>query len=144
MIIRKEVDVSRNQLFKAISLSLMEDYHQNTLTHLQPEQLREGLTYIKHYGKNNQHNVRVTVTAFEAPKKYPACFSSNRGLKQLSYRLEDLGHQKTAIVYEFEMISEDIFQKANQFLMQILLKKSLQKQTQAQLQALVNYAKTMV
>lgn len=111
MIIRKEVDVSRNQLFKAISLSLMEDYHQNTLTHLQPEQLREGLTYIKHYGKNNQHNVRVTVTAFEAPKKYAACFSSNRGLKQLSYRLEDLGHQKTAIVYEFEMISEDIFQK---------------------------------
>lgn len=143
MIIRKAVDVSNKQLFQAITSSLMDDYHQNTLSQLHLDQLQEGLSYIKYFGKNKQNNVRVTVTAFESPKVYAASFSSNRGLKKLSYQLEDLGNGKTDIIYEFEMISDDVFQKANRFLMQFLLKKSLIRQTEAQLQALVNYAKTL-
>lgn len=143
MMITAEGDVSITQCFKAILSSLQEDYHENTLTQLPPAELKAGLSYIKHYGKNKEHNVRVLITALEAPHLYAACFSSNHGLKTLSYRLEALGEDHTRITYCYDYQPLDVFQKVNQLIIGKLFKKSFKRQSQVQLAALIQYAKQL-
>ncbi|MGT2934940.1 DUF3284 domain-containing protein [Streptococcus castoreus] len=143
MIISTEGDISINQCFEAIRRSLQDDYRQNTLKQLPLSDLKEGLSYTKRYGKHHEHTVKVLVTAFEVPSLYAARFSSNRGIKELSYYLEALGEHRTRITYQYEMKAVDFFQKVNQLIMGKLFKKSLERQSHAQLAALIQYAKQL-
>ncbi|HEP1264788.1 TPA: DUF3284 domain-containing protein [Streptococcus pyogenes] len=143
MIISAEGDVSVHHCFEAMLISLQEDYRQNTLRQLSRDDIKAGINYVKHYGKYKERTVRVLITALEAPQLYTACFSSNHGIKELAYQLEALGENRTRITYSYDYHPLDIFQKANQFIVGKLFKKSLERQSQAQLAALIQYAKQL-
>ncbi|MFX3772393.1 DUF3284 domain-containing protein, partial [Streptococcus suis] len=53
------------------------------------------------------------------------------------YQLEDLGNDQTNIEYSYEMEDGDIFVKGNQFLMEKIFSKSIKRQKNAQLEALI-------
>lgn len=111
MIISAEGDVSVHHCFEAMLISLQEDYRQNTLRRLSRDDIKAGINYVKHYGKYKERTVRVLITALEAPQLYTACLSSNHGIKELAYRLEALGENRTRITYSYDYHPLDIFQK---------------------------------
>ncbi|MBJ8325302.1 DUF3284 domain-containing protein [Streptococcus pacificus] len=141
MIVKKQGDVSQKALFEAIVASLKKDYYESTKTVLVDSDIKVGLSYIKTFGSKNQHQVRITLDRFESPNVYGVIFSSNRGKQHISYFLEETSPQSTLITYQQENEINDIFQKANQFLMEKILKKSLERQINAQLSGMIKYVK---
>ncbi|HEM6453245.1 DUF3284 domain-containing protein [Streptococcus suis] len=137
MKIKKIGQVPIEQLFAAIGRSLKEDYQQNTGRPLLDQDIQEGLTYVKTFGDKGEHSVKVRVEEFLAPYRYAVCFHSNRGKEHVRYQLEDLGNDQTNIEYSYEMEAGDIFVKGNQFLMEKIFSKSIKRQTNAQLEALI-------
>ncbi|MCU9533638.1 DUF3284 domain-containing protein [Streptococcus sp. CSL10205-OR2] len=141
MIVTKQGDVPQKALFEAIVSSLKKDYYESTKKILEDSDIKTGLTYIKSFGAKNQHQVRITLEHFEAPSVYGVTFSSNRGKQHISYLLEEKAPQTTLITYQQENEITDVFQKANQFLMEKILKKSLERQIDAQLTGMIKYVK---
>lgn len=127
------------QLFATIRQSLKDDYQQNVGIPLPDQDIKEGLTYVKTFGEKGQHSVKVLVEEFTAPYTYAVCFSSNRGKEHIRYDLQDLGDQQTQIDYSYQMEAGDVFVKGNYFLMEKLFSRSLKRQTEAQLDALIRY-----
>ncbi|ABP91038.1 TPA: DUF3284 domain-containing protein [Streptococcus suis] len=137
MKISKIGQVPIERLFATIRQSLKDDFQQNTGSILQDQDIIQGLTYTKTFGDKGQHSVKVTVEEFTAPYCYAVCFHSNRGKEHVRYQLEDLGNDQTNIEYSYEMEAGDIFVKGNQFLMEKIFSKSIKRQTNAQLEALI-------
>lgn len=140
MKISKIGHISIEQLFATIRQSLKDDYQQNTGCSLRDQDIVEGLTYTKIFGDKGQHSVKVTVEALVVPDCYAVCFHSNRGKEHVCYRLEDLGNAQTKIEYSYEMEAGDIFAKGNYFLMKKLFSKSIKRQAEAQLEALIRHS----
>ncbi len=141
MKITKVGEASIDQIFKAIKASLKDDYFKNTKTELDDHAIKPGLTYLKQFGKNNQNSVRVTLKEFVAPSVYTIVFSSNRGQQDVTYQLKAVDENHTEITYSFHSQPKDLFQKGNDFLMKRLFKKSMERQSEAQLEALIRYSK---
>lgn len=140
MKISKTGQVSIEQLFATVRQSLKDDYQQNTGSFLLDQDIVEGLTYTKIFGDKGQHSVKVTVEEFTPPKCYAVCFHSNRGKEHVCYRLEDLGNAQTRIEYSCEMEAGDIFAKGNYFLMKKFFSKSIKRQAETQLEALIRHS----
>ncbi|WP_242257807.1 DUF3284 domain-containing protein [Streptococcus thoraltensis] len=143
MEITKTADVSIKALFQVVTESLKRDYQENTLKKLKKEDIIPGLNYIKTFGSSKQNQIKVIVERFEIPNQYDVSFCSNRGKQTISYHFQELEANKTLITYVQNLQASDIFQKGNHFLMNTLFKKSIEKQTQAQLEALVMHAKSL-
>ncbi|MEQ9809305.1 DUF3284 domain-containing protein [Streptococcus jiangjianxini] len=143
MEITKTADVSITALFQVVTDSLKKDYHDNTLKKLADEAIVTGLNYIKTFGSSQQHQIKVVVESFDAPNQYVVSFHSNRGKQTISYHFKELEANKTLITYVQDLQASDIFQKGNRFLMNTVFKKSIEKQTQAQLDALIMHAKAL-
>lgn len=141
MKIKKIGQVPIEQLFAAIGRSLKEDYQQNTGRPLLDQDIQEGLTYVKTFGDKGEHSVKVRVEEFLAPYRYAVCFHSNRGKEHICYDLHALGGNQTEIEYSYEMEAADLFMRGNYFLMEKVFSKSLKRQTDAQLEALIRYSK---
>ncbi|HEL2420697.1 TPA: DUF3284 domain-containing protein [Streptococcus suis] len=137
MKISKIGQVPIERLFATIRQSLKDDFQQNTGSILQDQDIIQGLTYTKTFGDKEQHSVKVIVEEFTAPYCYAVCFHYNRGKEHVRYQLEDLGNDQTNIEYSYEMEAGDIFVKGNQFLMEKIFSKSIKRQTNAQLEALI-------
>ncbi|HFI0027837.1 TPA: DUF3284 domain-containing protein [Streptococcus suis] len=140
MKISKIGQVPIERLFATIRQSLKDDFQQNTGYTLQDQDIIQGLTYTKVFGDKGQHSVKVIIEEFSAPNCYAVCFHSNRGKEHVCYRLEDLGNAQTNIEYSYEMEAGDIFVKGNHFLMEKLFSKSIKRQTEAQLEALIRHS----
>lgn len=138
----KTCSLPREVLFKAIEQSLLDDYVQNTKKKATVADLKPGLSYIKHFGKNDQNSTKVTLVEFKHPYHYEALFSSNRGKQTISYHLEAVSETETHITYRQMLEQTTPLQKANDFLIGLLFKKGLKRQIEAQLGALVNYAQS--
>ncbi|MGQ7330280.1 DUF3284 domain-containing protein [Streptococcus suis] len=140
MEITKTYPVSIDRLFEAIVTSLKEDYRQNTGEEPAEVDLVAGLTYQKRFGEKHQHSVQVTLLELTSPSLYSVRFSSNRGKETMTYQLTPIDEGHTGIQYSYGVEAADFFTKANYFLMEKLMAKSLERQTEAQLDALVRYA----
>lgn len=141
MKVEKKVQVSVDKLFDVVTASLKNDYEQNTSQPLFDDNIQPGLTYLKSFGRNQQHQVKVLLTAFEKPRLYEVVFSSNRGKQTVSYCFSSLSKDESTITYQQKVSEADFFQKANNFLLNKLFKKSIERQIDAQLNALANQAK---
>ncbi|MFC5631322.1 MULTISPECIES: DUF3284 domain-containing protein [Streptococcus] len=140
VIVSKTTHLSPETLFAVLKKSLKEDYIANTQQNLADSDVKEGLTFVKNYGKNHQNSVRVLVSSFVENHRYEALFSSNRGSQVILYELTPLGDGKTMLRLKQETIPASFVQNLNDYLMSFLFKKSLKRQLSAQLTALINAA----
>lgn len=141
MKVEKEAQVSVEQLFDVVITSLKNDYEQNTAKPLFDADLQPGLTYLKSFGKNQQNQVKVTLIAFKKPSLYEVMFSSNRGKQTVTYGFTRVSKDESMITYQQTLSEADVFQKANHFLLNRLFKKSMKRQIETQLKALINQAR---
>lgn len=128
------------RLFETLLRSLQADYQENTGELLGLQELQAGLTYIKQFGDKNQHSVGVKVLELQEPSLYRVHFQSNRGDEFITYECQALNQEETQVSYAYDFVAKDWFGKANHFLMSKLLTKSLERQFDAQLQALIRHA----
>lgn len=77
--VAKVLNVPIEDVFDAITLSFKQDYYANTDMELVDEEIVEGLTYIKKFGRNNQNSIRLTVKEFVRPTHYCVVYGSNQG-----------------------------------------------------------------
>lgn len=129
-----------DRVFEIVLQSLADDYQENTGEVLEPHERTAGLSYVKRFGDKNQHTVGVKVLNLEQPNLYKVHFQSNRGDEFITYEFQALSEEETQVSYAYDFVARDWFGKANHFLMSKLLTKSLERQFDAQLQALIRHA----
>lgn len=143
MKVSKTFEGQAARIFQGIVLSFQQDYYQATNIELSEGDIQPGLTYIKHFGKNNQNSIKITVIEFESPQKYAVEYSSNQGKHFVSYELKDLDESHVEITYYQYHQTEGIFQKLNAKLMNIFFKNATRRKIEAQLKGLVSFASTL-
>ena len=142
MEITKEFEVTPEQVFRTIQVSLQQDYLENTGETLPLDKIAAGLQYIKYFGKNKKNKVKVIIQDWLENQCYCVEFISNRGTHRMSYQLTAVDANHTEIIYSEELIQSGFFQKANTKFLKLFLKKSFELRMNAQLEALVKQAKS--
>lgn len=144
MKVSKVGKVPIDRIFEVVLQSLEDDYQENTGKVLEPYDRTAGLSYVKCFGDKNQHTVGVKVLKLEQPNLYKVHFQSNRGDEFITYEFQAINEEETQVSYAYDFVATDWFGKANHFLMTKLLTKSLERQFDAQLQALIRHAKEKI
>lgn len=140
--VAKVLNVPIEGVFDAISLSFKQDYYANTDIELNDDEIVEGLTYIKTFGRNNQNSIRLTVQEFVRPTRYRVLYSSNHGKQDVQYQLKALDGNQTEVTYIQEHEPLGLFQKANAWIMDKVFAAGVKKKIEAQLTGLESFAKT--
>lgn len=138
--VSKSSNISSDKLFSVLKQSLKDDYTDNTQKALFDKEIKEGLTFIKRFGKNEQHSVKVVLTSFIENKLYEAVFSSNRGRQIISYEIDPITEDECIVKLKQETVPISLTQKFNDKMISILFKRSIERQLSAQLTALFNVA----
>lgn len=136
--VSKQSDASVDRIFSILRQSLKQDYFDNTKNQINDKEIKEGLTYVKYFGNNDQSSVKVEVSTLLENELYEATFVSNRGKQIVSYKLQTNEMGKTIVELSQETVPITLFQKINDYLVSFLLKKSLERKLSAQLIALNN------
>lgn len=131
--------VSAAALYRMLVTLLQEDYFGATGQPLAEQAIRHGLSYVKRFGKKEEHAVQVMVDQLEPDHLYKVAISSNRGVQWLSYELTALPDGKTQICYREDYLPEGRFNAWNYKLMLPLMKKSLQERMKLQIAKLVEF-----
>lgn len=93
MEVNEKLYVKADDLFNQMAESIAYDISNSTGKKVRAKNIKKGYSYTKRM-KNKlgkKGDVKVTITDFEAPKKYAAKFESANGTNYLSYEIEDLG-----------------------------------------------------
>ena len=143
MRIAKIYQTNANKIFDGIVLSFQQDYYQSCQIEIPESDIQPGLSYIKYFGKNNQQSIKITVIEFNRAEKYSVEYSSNQGKHLVSYELKQLSPDQVEINYYQYHQAQGIFQKWNAKLMHFLLKNSIKRKVEAQLDALVKFSETV-
>lgn len=138
--VSKSSNISSDKLFYVLKQSLKDDYTDNTQKGLLDKDIKEGLTFIKRFGKNEQNSVKVVLTSFIENKLYEAAFSSNRGRQIISYEIDTVTENECIVKLKQETVPSSIAQKFNDKIISILFKRSIERRLSAQLTALFNVA----
>ncbi|MGX7075878.1 DUF3284 domain-containing protein [Globicatella sanguinis] len=142
MEVAKVLNVPIEDVFDAITLSFKQDYYANTDIELNDDEIVEGLTYIKTFGRNNQNSIRLTVKEFVRPTHYCVVYGSNQGKQEVQYQLRSITDRKTEVTYIQVYEPSGFFHKANAWIMDKVFAASVKKKIKAQLTGLESFAKT--
>lgn len=138
MEVTKTYNVSMQRMFDVLRNSFLEDYLTNTRQTLAPDQIVEGLSYIKSFGKHNQ--VQVVVKQIESPYIYDVEIRSNRGINRMTYRLKELAEWQTEVTYSESIELGDIIGKLNYKLLYPFMRKRMEQRMALQLDTIANHA----
>lgn len=138
--VTKSCQIPAEHIFSILKESLRKDFQQNTDKLLLDFELKEGLTYIKHFGTNHQNSVRVLVTEFQENQSYKAEFRTTRGSQIISYEIVPKDSNTNCLILSQEIKSKALLQRLNDYIMSIFFRKSLERKLSAQLLALINNA----
>lgn len=93
MEVNEKLYVRADEFFAKMAESIAYDISESTGKKVRAKNISKGYTYTKKlknkFGRKG--DVKVTITDFEAPRKYAAKFDSVNGINYLSYEIEDLG-----------------------------------------------------
>lgn len=139
MEVRQTVPVSAAALYRMLVTLLQEDYFGATGQTLEEQSIHHGLSYVKRFGKKEEHAVQVMVDQMEPDHLYKVAISSNRGVQWLSYQLEEVGEKQTCVCYTEDYLPNGRFNAWNYKLMLPLMRKGLEQRMQLQITKLVEF-----
>lgn len=127
--------------FYALYLELFqEDYQRATGQTLLLSEIKEGLSYVKRFGKKEEQSVKVSLQQLVEKECYAVAIQSNRGVQFLTYRLEEVGENQVEIVYTEDYLPEGRWNKLNYKLLLPLMKQSLEKRMLLQIKKFAEFA----
>ena len=139
MKVEKLVEVPASKIYDLMVASLISDYEEATKEKLKKSEVKEALTYVKHFGKDKTQSVRVRVNELVENETYKVSISSNRGLQEISYQLKD-EEEGTRVLFEEEYLPSNRFYRWNYQLLFPFFKRSLEKRMLLQIQKLAEFA----
>ncbi|MGT2965442.1 DUF3284 domain-containing protein [Streptococcus acidominimus] len=129
------------EAFYALYLELFqEEYQKATGKSLLLSEIREGLSYVKRFGKKEEQSVKVTLQQLVENECYAVVIQSNRGIQYLTYRLVDVGEDQVEIVYTEDYLPEGRWNQLNYKLLLPLMKRGLEKRMLLQIQKFAEFA----
>ena len=137
---RLSVTGSASTIYQTLLELFQKEYQTATGQTIQLEAIQEGLTYIKHFGKQGEQSVRLPVGELIPDKQYTVAVLSNRGRQWLTYQLQPLEDGRTEVTYTEDYLPEGKFQEWNYRLLLPLMRKGLEKRMTLQIEKLAEFA----
>ena len=82
---RRTVTGTAASVYQTLLELFQADYLAATGETIAQEDIKEGLTYVKHFGKQQEQSVRITVGELLSNQRYTVAVQSNRGVQWLTY-----------------------------------------------------------
>ena len=137
---RLSVTGSAPTIYQTLLKLFQKEYQTATGQTIQLEAIQEGVTYIKHFGKQGEQSVRITLGELIPNRRYTVAVQSNRGRQCLTYQLLPLEEGRTEVIYTEDYLPEGKFQEWNYRLLLPLMRKGLEKRMTLQIEKLAEFA----
>lgn len=137
---RRTVTGTAASVYQTLLELFQADYLAATGETIAQEDIKEGLTYVKHFGKQQEQSVRITVGELLSNQRYTVAVQSNRGVQWLTYQIQPLEAGQIEVTYTEDYLPEGKFQQLNYKLLLPLMRKSLEKRMTLQIEKLAEFA----
>lgn len=140
MEVNEKLYVKAEDLFDQMAGSVAYDISNSTGKKVRAKNIKKGYTYTKRL-KNKlgrKGEVKVTITEFEAPKKYAAEFESVNGINTLSYEITDLG-DSIGVTYKEDFVGATKLKSLNNKMMTFFYNRGSKKKARRLLRAMEQY-----
>ncbi|MGT2800470.1 DUF3284 domain-containing protein [Streptococcus sp. zg-86] len=129
------------ELYYQLCLELFQaDYQGATGQTIPLSEIREGLSFVKRFGKKREQSVKVTLQQLVENQSYAVAIQSNRGVQFLTYQLRSLGQDEVEICYSEDYLPEGRFNQLNYKLLLPLMRRSLEKRMLLQIKKFAEFA----
>lgn len=143
MEIKEELAVSPEEFFDFLYQSIQMDIKESTGKRLNPNEIKEGMTYSKEMktkmGQTGE--AKVTLSVLDPNKKYQASFSSNQGENITTYIIEEKDEQLIELTYKEDFVGAGFLKKLNYKLMILFYNRRAKKQSIARVRQIEKYIK---
>nr|WP_294468027.1 DUF3284 domain-containing protein [uncultured Sellimonas sp.] len=141
MEIREKLQVTAEEFFSQMMVSVLYDIKSATGKEMKKEQLHKGYHYTKKM-KNKvgrAGDVKVTITEYDPPHRYTASFDSASGTNRISYRIEETRDGEIEVCYLEDYEGETRSQNLNYRIIGALYTRSAKKRTKRMFHAMEDY-----
>lgn len=137
----KVYDTTAEDLFTILLNAFKADYQENTQRSIVDQDIKEGLSFKKYFGKDKKNSALVKVEAMDFPRHYKVELQSNRGSNIIEYIIEPQSEREIEVTYREEYIDSSFFTRLNNKLLYPLFRKRFIQRMEGQVDNLVRHAK---